>query len=101
MFQNMIESIKEDLLYYLYRVSYSRTDERESKEKQEQEVYYNRSEADEAAKPPVRGEDTTNRNEPCPCGGGKKFKKCCGRTQLIASLTGAAEKLFEKCSYPS
>ena len=80
MFQNMIESIKEDLLYYLYRVSYSRTDEREAQEKQEQEVYYNRSEADEAAKPPVRGEDTTNRNEPCPCGSGKKFKKCCGRT---------------------
>lgn len=21
------------------------------------------------------------RNEPCPCGSGKKFKKCCGRLQ--------------------
>jgi len=21
----------------------------------------------------------TGRNEPCPCGSGKKFKKCCGR----------------------
>ena len=42
MFQNMIESIKEDLLYYLYRVSYSRAEEREAQEKHEQEVYYNR-----------------------------------------------------------
>jgi uncharacterized protein len=22
----------------------------------------------------------TGRNEPCPCGSGKKFKKCCGLT---------------------
>jgi len=22
----------------------------------------------------------TGRNEPCPCGSGKKYKKCCGRT---------------------
>ncbi len=28
--------------------------------------------APEAAKPKV------GRNEPCPCGSGKKFKKCCG-----------------------
>ncbi len=29
--------------------------------------------------PPVRHEVTKiGRNEPCPCGSGKKFKKCCG-----------------------
>ena len=27
----------------------------------------------------VRKEDTTGRNDDCPCGGGKKYKKCCGR----------------------
>jgi uncharacterized protein len=27
---------------------------------------------------PVRREATTGRNDPCPCGSGKKFKKCCG-----------------------
>lgn len=25
-------------------------------------------------------ENTTGRNDPCPCGSGKKFKKCCGKT---------------------
>lgn len=79
MFQNMIESIKEDLLYYLYRVSYSRTDEREAQEKQEQEVYYNRGDEEGATKTPARADDTSGRNEPCPCGSGKKYKKCCGR----------------------
>lgn len=26
---------------------------------------------------PVRASPTVGRNEPCPCGSGKKFKKCC------------------------
>jgi len=28
----------------------------------------------------------TGRNEPCPCGSGKKFKKCCGRESSIDNL---------------
>ena len=28
---------------------------------------------------PVRVEQKTNRNDPCPCGSGKKFKKCHGK----------------------
>jgi hypothetical protein len=27
---------------------------------------------------PIRSPGKTGRNEPCPCGSGKKFKKCCG-----------------------
>ncbi len=27
----------------------------------------------------VRGSPKVGRNEPCPCGSGKKYKKCCGR----------------------
>ena len=30
------------------------------------------------AKPVRRDEPKVGRNEPCPCGSGKKFKKCCG-----------------------
>jgi preprotein translocase subunit SecA len=26
----------------------------------------------------VRGDDKVGRNDPCPCGSGKKYKKCCG-----------------------
>ena len=28
---------------------------------------------------PIKSEGQTKRNDPCPCGSGKKFKKCCGR----------------------
>ncbi len=33
---------------------------------------------------PVRARPTVGRNEPCPCGSGKKYKKCCGRVKQIA-----------------
>jgi len=32
-----------------------------------------------APKPIVRESPKINRNDPCPCGSGKKYKKCCGR----------------------
>jgi uncharacterized protein len=28
---------------------------------------------------PVRAQEKVGRNDPCPCGSGKKFKQCCGR----------------------
>lgn len=28
---------------------------------------------------PIHGEAKPDRNEPCPCGSGKKYKKCCGK----------------------
>ena len=31
--------------------------------------------------PIVREEPKIGRNDPCPCGSGKKYKKCCGREQ--------------------
>ena len=30
-------------------------------------------------RPVVRGAPKVSRNDPCPCGSGKKYKKCCGR----------------------
>jgi preprotein translocase subunit SecA len=30
--------------------------------------------------PQARPRQTAGRNDPCPCGSGKKFKQCCGRT---------------------
>ena len=35
----------------------------------------------EVKREPVRVEKTVGRNEPCPCGSGKKYKNCCGRNQ--------------------
>ncbi len=32
---------------------------------------------------PIRNEETPGRNDPCPCGSGRKFKKCCGAPATI------------------
>lgn len=32
----------------------------------------------QAVQPYVRGHAKVGRNDPCPCGSNKKFKKCCG-----------------------
>jgi uncharacterized protein YecA (UPF0149 family) len=28
---------------------------------------------------PIKTQGGTGRNDPCPCGSGKKYKKCCGK----------------------
>jgi preprotein translocase subunit SecA len=78
MFQDMIEGIKEDVLTYLFRLQYSASEERAAVEKKEEEMYYNRSEEAGVVAAPKRVEAKSGRNEPCPCGSGKKYKKCCG-----------------------
>lgn len=36
---------------------------------------------------------TVGRNEPCPCGSGRKYKRCCSR-KLAKAKTGAAKLLL-------
>ena len=36
-----------------------------------------------APREPIRAEDVPGRNELCPCGSGKKFKKCCGAPEKL------------------
>ena len=35
----------------------------------------------EKAKPVTNSSAKVGRNDPCPCGSGKKYKKCCGQTE--------------------
>jgi len=35
--------------------------------------------AEKPAQPVKRETRKVGRNEPCPCGSGKKYKKCCGK----------------------
>lgn len=40
-----------------------------------------RSEAEQQPQQPTARSEKVGRNAPCPCGSGKKYKKCCGATQ--------------------
>ncbi len=88
LFQNMVERVKSQTVSSLMRVRVVREDdvermEEERRRKQEQEMLrMNRiagGEADITPKQVRRDGDKTGRNAMCPCGSGKKYKRCCGK----------------------
>ena len=62
MFKELIARIDERIVHSIYHARIVKKDERP----REREAV------------PV-GARTTGRNDPCPCGSGKKYKKCCGK----------------------
>jgi hypothetical protein len=43
----------------------------------------------------IRNEKTPGRNEPCPCGSGKKTKKCCGwKIKILSSIPPSRRHAF-------
>ena len=78
MFMDMIYRIKEDTLLKLCMVKIQREEEIEQMREQSDREYI-LSRGEESATPStVKKEDKVGRNAPCPCGSGKKYKKCCG-----------------------
>lgn len=75
MFEEMIFNIKQETMKYLFHVQIQKAPERE---KVAQETATNASD-DSLKKEPVKKDHKVGRNDPCPCGSGKKYKNCCGR----------------------
>ncbi len=79
MFMDMVSRIKTDTIEKLCRVQIRREEEiEEMQEKQRQDYVMSRGEDTPAPKTVRRDHDKIGRNDPCPCGSGKKYKKCCG-----------------------
>ena len=77
MFQNMISSIQDDVVRYIFRVNVVQPQQQQSRRMVENRY------AEEGPRQPSRRESKVGRNDPCPCGSGKKFKKCCGRSAAV------------------
>jgi len=75
MFQNMIASIQEEVVTYIMRVTPKIT---EAAPEQPKNVTENLYEDTAAPKQPRRTGPQIGRNDPCPCGSGLKYKRCCG-----------------------
>ena len=74
MFEEMTESIREETVKALMHVRIEQKVEREQVAK---ETVTNN---DDSANAPVqRKTEKVGRNDPCPCGSGKKYKYCCGK----------------------
>ncbi|MDQ1330269.1 MAG: preprotein translocase subunit SecA, partial [Thermodesulfobacteriota bacterium] len=82
LFQEMISRIKDEIVSILFRVQISEPEKIEDlKKPREQKLIFSGGEESGSKKPVKRDEGKIGRNDPCPCGSGKKYKKCCGMNQ--------------------
>jgi preprotein translocase subunit SecA len=80
MFMDMVYRIKEDTLEKLCMVRIQKEEEIEEMQPKAQQNYtMNRGEESTSPTTIKRSSDKVGRNDPCPCGSGKKYKKCCGQ----------------------
>ena len=78
MFNDMLQSIGEDFIKLVMRVRFR--EEGEEAKPPVKSVFRNvaTNRSQEGPKEPAKAKDKIGRNDPCPCGSGKKYKKCCG-----------------------
>ncbi len=93
MFQALTDSIQADFVRYIYRVEFVQQDEQQARQQAPQptRLHDNRAEVEQAGGQRASGaaraatatqavSDKVPRNAPCPCGSGRKYKKCHGAT---------------------
>jgi len=99
MFSNMLDGIKQEVVTILSKVKVNTEEDVEAVEAQRErkvsdEVHYEHAESNALANEPAaeqpqevqerpytRDGQKVGRNEPCPCGSGKKYKQCHGKLQ--------------------
>ncbi len=86
MFQEMVRGLKEDYVTYIYRIE--NVNLREEPEMQQLSYSGGDGEPNPRPKSPRRVERKIGRNDPCPCGSGKKYKKCHGRVDVETPAAG-------------
>ncbi|HCG04058.1 MAG TPA: preprotein translocase subunit SecA, partial [Desulfovibrio sp.] len=87
LFQDMLFRVRENLFRALTRLRIQREEQappeelkQEFKHKEEPKSlnYSGAQKETPSAAPERRAEPKVGRNDPCPCGSGQKYKKCCG-----------------------
>ena len=83
MFEAMIQAIKEETIRRMFLVQL-RTNQEVKREKVAKETGTTAPDKGQVKKQPVRKEKKVGPNDPCPCGSGKKYKKCCMQKDKLA-----------------
>ena len=78
MYEEMLGAIGEDVIKFLLNVRIERKPEREEVAKP---TAASHGDGTLEKKPVVNKKKKIGRNDPCPCGSGKKYKKCCGMNE--------------------
>ena len=78
MFHGLMERIKEEVVEILFKIQISTPSQVNAMKKKEQEdLTFSHSDGSSIKQPVKRSSVKVQRNDPCPCGSGKKYKKCC------------------------
>ena len=78
MFEQMIEAIEEETAKYIMKAEIHSNLERQEVAKGQ--AVNPKEEGEKAKRQPFRKKMNVGRNDPCPCGSGKKYKYCHGKT---------------------
>ena len=86
MFNQMIASIQNDIASLIFRVNIITREQQEAMERENQQRMAaakanHGDDFQENVKQPVKNGEKIGRNDPCPCGSGKKYKNCCGKNK--------------------
>ncbi|HEY8344720.1 MAG TPA: SEC-C metal-binding domain-containing protein, partial [Bacillota bacterium] len=76
MFQGMMEAIQEEVIRFLFMMQIS--EEAPRQRRRARNIVTNRGVDGEVKVEQRKIGRKVGRNDPCPCGSGKKYKKCCG-----------------------
>jgi preprotein translocase subunit SecA len=80
MFKDMMEHVRFDIVHHIFHLNLERFNQVELERKRERELeQLNMVGGDDSAAPAQRTVEKVGRNEPCSCGSGRKYKKCCGK----------------------
>jgi preprotein translocase subunit SecA len=82
LFKQLIDEIKFDTVKLLFNARIMAADQQQQRQEQQLRNVSTSgpSAPEEKKRQPVRAKsDKVGRNDPCPCGSGKKYKKCCGK----------------------
>ncbi|NLG80635.1 MAG: preprotein translocase subunit SecA [Firmicutes bacterium] len=79
MFEALKASIQEDIVTWMFRVGID-SGERQPKARRYRITMSGSGQDEERPRVEQRRVKKVGRNDPCPCGSGKKYKKCCGRS---------------------
>ena len=75
MFDRMLQNVDKDTTVFLLKAEIRQNIERKTQTKK---MSTNKDDSEGAKKKPAKSKKV-NRNDPCPCGSGKKYKQCCGK----------------------
>ena len=74
MFDNMLKETNREITTYLLKAEV-----RQNLERHENKNIKTNDSSESTKKTPKKVENKIGRNDPCPCGSGKKYKNCCGK----------------------